>query len=92
MLATREILQMLYHDALFKNNSVSAYNAYFFVCLFVFLTSGGEETEYDIRNDPIRTEEREKDLVITRGIKCHVQNVFNIFKYILIPSHLACVN
>lgn len=43
--------------------------------------TGGEETEYDLRKDPIRTEEREKDLVITRGIKRHVQKCFNIFKY-----------
>lgn len=55
--------------------------------------TGGEETEYDLRTDPIRTEEREKDLVITRGIKCHVQKCFSIFKYgLILKSHLTCVN
>lgn len=45
------------------------------VCLFVcfFVLTGSEEIEYDIRSHPIRIEEREKDLDITGGIKCHVQ-------------------
>lgn len=45
------------------------------ICQFVrfFFLTGSEEIEYYIRNDPVKTEEREKDLVITGGIKCHVQ-------------------
>lgn len=52
-----------------SKNSVSGYNAY----SFILVMTGSEKTEHDIRNDPLRTEEREKDLVITGGIKCHVQ-------------------
>lgn len=65
-------LLILYPNALSKNKSDNAYERAIY--FFIFLLSGGEETEYDIRNDPIRIEEREKDLVIPRGIKCHVYN------------------